>query len=132
MTATYKEIIEFIKSIQKARESIDDDKAYFVQDFFAKWNETNSYKIGDRVRYKDELYKCLLDHTSQADWTPDVSVSLWVRIDDPSQEWPEWKQPTGAHDAYSKGAKVSHNGKHWENTIDTNIYEPGVYGWEER
>ena len=27
------------------------------------------------------------------------------------EEYPEWVQPTGAHDAYSRGAKVSHNGK---------------------
>lgn len=29
----------------------------------------------------------------------------------PSEEYPEWVRPTGAHDAYAQGAKVSHNGK---------------------
>lgn len=37
----------------------------------------------------------------------------------------------GAHDAYSKDAKVSHNGKHWTSTVDSNVWEPGVYGWTE-
>lgn len=32
---------------------------------------------------------------------------------------------------YSKGAKVSHNSKHWVSTADANVWEPGVYGWEE-
>ena len=41
------------------------------------------------------------------------------------------KQPTGAQDAYAKGAKVSHNGKHWVSTADNNVWEPGVYGWDE-
>lgn len=43
----------------------------------------------------------------------------------------EWKQPTGAHDAYAVDAIVSHNGKIWINTSPANIYEPGVFGWNE-
>ena len=34
-------------------------------------------------------------------------------------------------DAYPKGAKVSHNGKHWISDLDANVWEPGVYGWTE-
>lgn len=67
----------------------------------------------------------------QSDWTPDVAVSLWVRVDDPSIEYPEWKQPTGAQDAYAKGAKVSHKDKHWVSDVDGNVWEPSVYGWDE-
>ena len=54
-----------------------------------------------------------------------------MRIDDPAVEWPEWRQPQGSTDAYAMGAKVSHNGKHWISTADANVWEPGVYGWEE-
>ena len=76
---------------------------------------------------------CIRDraHTSQADWTPDKTASLWTPVSDPAEEWPEWSQPVGAHDAYSKDAKVSHNGKHWTSTVDSNVWEPGVYGWTE-
>lgn len=49
----------------------------------------------------------------------------------PTEEYPEWVQPTGAHDAYAQGAKVSHNGKKWTSDISANVYEPGVYGWTE-
>lgn len=49
----------------------------------------------------------------------------------PSEEYPEWVQPTGAHDAYEQGAKVSHNGKKWTSDIAANVWEPGVYGWTE-
>lgn len=31
----------------------------------------------------------------------------------------------------SKGDKVTHNGKTWQSTTDNNVWEPGVYGWEE-
>ena len=40
-------------------------------------------------------------------------------------------QPIGAHDAYAKGDKTSHNSKNWVSTVDNNVWEPGVYGWEE-
>lgn len=89
------------------------------------------YFAGERVTYEGTYYRCIQNHTSQADWTPDTAVSLWVSISDPSEEFPEWKQPTGAHDAYQKGDKVSHNNKHWTSDIDANAYEPGVYGWTE-
>ena len=49
----------------------------------------------------------------------------------PSDEYPEWKQPVGAHDAYAQGAKVSHNGKKWTSDVENNVWEPGVYGWTE-
>ena len=49
----------------------------------------------------------------------------------PSEEYPEWVQPTGAHDAYEQGAKVSHNGKKWTSNVENNVWEPGVYGWTE-
>ena len=49
----------------------------------------------------------------------------------PSEEYPEWVRPTGAHDAYEQGAKVSHNGKKWTSDIAANVWEPGVYGWTE-
>ena len=78
-----------------------------------------------------ELYKCIQDHTSQEDWTPDKAVSLWVCTSDPAEEWPAWSQPVGAHDAYNAGDKVSHNGKHWTSAADGNVWEPGVYGWTE-
>ena len=30
-----------------------------------------------------------------------------------------------------KGDKVTNNGKTWQSTTDNNVWEPGVYGWEE-
>lgn len=90
-----------------------------------------AYVKGDIRQYDGLLYRCIQAHTSQSDWTPSAAVSLWTRIADPTQEWPEWIQPTGAHDAYANGAKVSHNGKHWVSTANDNVWEPGVYGWEE-
>jgi pyridoxine kinase len=46
---------------------------------------------------------------------------------------PVWKQPTGAQDAYMTGDKVRYpdeQGEVWVSTVDNNVWEPGVYGWE--
>ena len=101
---------------------------------FAEWSpDSVSYTANvSKVRYNDILYKCIQSHTSQSTWTPKDAASLWTRMDDPTVEWPEWRQPTGSTDAYAKGAKVSHNGKHWVSTLDANVWEPGVSGWEEQ
>lgn len=109
-----------------------DEKAILAPELFDRWSaESVAYAVGDRVRYGDLLYKCLTAHTSQESWTPDAAPSLWVRIDDPAIEWPEWRQPQGSTDAYPKGAKVSHNGKRWISDLDANVWEPGVSGWTE-
>lgn len=49
-----------------------------------------------------------------------------------SDEWPEFVQPTGAHDAYAAGAQVTWNGEHWRSLLDGNVWSPAAYpqGWE--
>lgn len=100
-------------------------------ELFAEWAYPVAYTAGQLRRYNGTLYKCVQAHTSQADWTPDTAASLWSVAADPAEEWPAWSQPVGAHDAYAKGDKVSHNGKHWTSSVDSNVWEPGVYGWTE-
>lgn len=48
------------------------------------------------------------------------------------EEWPQWVQPTGAHDAYNTGDKVTYNGKHYQSTINGNVWSPDAYpaGWQ--
>lgn len=117
--------------IVQLAENLTDTEALEGIELFPKWKEGETYLIGERVRYEDTLYKCLLNHTAQETWTPDVSPSLWVRVDDPSIEFPEWIQPTGSTDAYMKGDKVTHLDKHWISDVDNNVWEPSIYGWTE-
>ena len=110
-----------------------DEDAYTMRYLYPEWSgELVSYKKNDRFMYHDKFYKVLQDHTSQSDWTPDTASSLYVEIADPAEEWPEFKQPTGAHDAYAKDAKVTFEGKHYKSLIDANVYSPTAYpqGWE--
>ena len=113
-------------------QSVGDEMAAEMPGLYPDWNGGGvSYKKDYIVRHGGGLYRCLQDHDSQADWAPGAAPSLWVAISDPAVEWPDWVQPTGAHDAYAKGAKVAHNGKHWTSDVDANVWEPGAYGWTE-
>lgn len=47
------------------------------------------------------------------------------------QSGADWRQPSGAHDAYPQGFVVEHNGKRWTNLVMSNPHEPGVSGWRE-
>lgn len=126
----YDNAVKKANLIQTAINYLPDEEAETVTALFPDWEDGKTYAVGDRVKYNGLLYRCVQAHTSQSDWTPDAVPALWVRTS--TEEWPEWIQPTGAHDAYSKGDKVSHNGKHWVSDIDANVYEPGVYGWTEQ
>lgn len=123
--------LQLRKLIEQTSVNLSDEEALTGIELFPAWKSDGSYQTGDRVRYEDVLYKCLQSHTAQADWKPSEAVSLWVRVDDPSVEYPAWIQPVGAQDAYPKGAKVSHKDKHWISDVDGNVWEPSVYGWTE-
>ena len=112
--------------------NLDDEEALENVELFPHWKEGAEYQVDDRVSYMDILFKCLTAHTSQASWTPDVAPSLWVRVDNPAEEWPEWVQPLGATDAYPMGAKVSYDGKHWISTVDNNVWSPPTMWTEVR
>ena len=114
--------------IEQLAVTLDDETALTGVELFPMWAIGRAYATGDRAQHGGTLYKCVQAHTSQADWTPDATPALWVVVS--IDEYPEWVQPTGAHDAYNTGDKVSYNGKHYISTIDANTYAPDVYGWE--
>ena len=128
---------DYVAEARKLRVSIvqlaqyaPDEVAATAAFAFDPWDAAGAYEVGNRVRYADVLYKCLTGHTAQESWTPDVSPSLWAKvlIPDPSVI-PEWEQP-GSTNGYSKGDKVTHNGKTWEGLADNNVWEPGAIGTE--
>lgn len=121
--------------IEQLSVNLDDEQATEAVALFPAWKVGAEYKIGDRVRYSDVLYKVLQDHTSQADWAPDTAVSLYVRVLIPDPEViPVWEQPS-AENAYMKGDKVyfpTAEDDIYESTIDNNVWSPADYsaGWK--
>lgn len=123
------EAYAYRRKIELAAETQTDEQAVESIDLFPKWMPQIQIIKDKRYQYNGVLYKALQPHISQEDWTPDKVPALFIKVS--LEEWPEWVQPTGAHDAYNKGDKVAHNGKHWESEYDANIWEPGVFGWRE-
>ena len=121
--------------IEQLSVNLDDEQATEAVALFPAWKAGTEYKIGDRVRYSDVLYKVLQDHTSQADWTPDTAVSLYVRVLIPDPEViPVWEQPS-AENAYMKGDKVyfpTAEDDVYQSKIDNNVWSPADYpqGWQ--
>ena len=99
---------------------------------------TDAYPLGAKVTHNGKTWESTIANNV---WEP--GVYGWKEVEDSGQteptdpdkpaedEYPEWVQPTGAHDAYDQGAKVSHNGKKWTSDVSANVWEPGVYGWTE-
>lgn len=111
--------------------TVDDNTALRMVEFYPEWATGTDYAAGFKVQHGGTLYKCLQAHTAQADWTPDAAPSLWAKVLIPDPDViPEWEQPDSTN-PYSKGDKVTHNGKTWTSTVDNNVWEPGVYGWTE-
>ena len=126
---TRSEAEAIVAALVKLRESATDEQALSVPVLYPAWRSGVDYVTGQRVLHGGVLYKALQYHTSQDDWTPDAAPSLFARVLIPDAETiPEWAQPDSTN-PYSKGDKVTHNGKTWTSDIDNNVWEPGVYGW---
>lgn len=72
-------------------------------------------------------------------WEPTAQSAEWEEIDEqgnvvvpPPNEYPAWKQPTGGHDAYKIGDKVTFEGKRYTSKINGNVWSPTAYpaGWQ--
>ena len=117
--------------IEALADFLEDGEALEAPELFREWDGGAVYETGQRVRYEGILYRCLMDHTAQAGWTPTAAPSLWARvlIEDPDTV-PEWGQPDSTN-PYMKGDRVTYQGKVWRSLVDQNTWVPGEYGWEE-
>lgn len=106
------------------------------------------YQIGDVCTEGGIIYRSTIDNNV---WQPSAYPQGWEAIDvsggailqpeepeEPTPEpeepkYPDFIQPTGAHDAYHIGDRVIYNGKLYECILDGNAYSPDDYpqGWKE-
>ena len=93
-----------------------------------KWQTGQAVTIGTQRWHDNILYECVQAHTTQSDWTPPVVPALWKAF---RADLAPWVQPTGAHDAYPLGARVTFNGRVYESKIPANVWSPVAYpaGW---
>ena len=109
---------------------LTDEQALEAAAIYPAWDGEAAYEKDDRVRYGERLYRCLQAHQAQAGWTPTAAVSLWAKVltSETGESLP-WEQPESTN-PYMEGDRVTHGGKTWVSTVDNNVWEPGVYGWE--
>ena len=118
--------------MHKASVSLTDEDALDGIELFPLWVAGVAYEVDQRIRYEDKLYRCVQAHTSQIGWEPPAVPALWTEVAKPG-EIPVWRQPTGAQDAYMAGDKVHYptaDDPVYVSTVDNNVWQPGVYGWE--
>lgn len=124
--------MKYRRAMVEGSETLTDEEAVKVPMLFERWETGKSYAIGKRLYYDGKLYNVLQTHDSHEAYTPDITVSLYaeVLIPDPTVI-PDWVQPESTN-PYMKGDKVKHNGHVWESTMDYNVFEPGIAGWEDQ
>lgn len=112
-------------------------------DLTALLKKIDTYHIEGKItdEERDELYS-LARQAPKAQYNYDTEIEkIWEAIralqsnnntEGDTNPPEEFKQPTGAHDAYMKGATVVYNGKTYKSIIDNNVWSPDTYpnGWE--
>lgn len=128
----YEQVVEAVKKMFSTdTEEMSDEDALDVAALYPTWRSKmgTEVSVGTRLWDDGKLWKVIQPHTVQEDWRPADAVSLFVEVS--IEEWPEWRQPVGAHDAYNAGDQVSYEGSHWRSNCDGNIWAPGIFGWDE-
>lgn len=122
--------IAFVKMAEKG--DIDEITASENANLFLEWKIGVNYKANTLLQYEGLLYRVLQEHTSQADWTPDKTPSLYKALSVNETGILDWSRPISSVDAYMIGDECMFNGVHKRSTIDNNVWSPDEYpqGWE--
>lgn len=75
---THKELIDYMKA---STLTASDQTAAKAVELYPAWVEGLAVEIGDRLQFGGKLYKVIQVHTTQADWTPDITPALFTVID---------------------------------------------------
>ena len=126
------------RALQIFAQTLTDAEAMEISTLYPKYEVGKAYKVDELFTYGEnavgdpQLYRVVQDHTSQENWTPDATASLYSPIGLTDEGFPVWSQPTGAHDAYNTGDVVDYNGTLYKSLVDGNTYSPEAYpaGWE--
>ena len=73
--------LAFIEAFTKIREIVSDDIAKENIGLYPEWKSNKELNSEDRVRYNNKLYKVITAHTTQEDWTPNVTPALFEPLD---------------------------------------------------
>ena len=126
------------RALQMFAATLTEEQALEIATVYPVWEAGKAYSVGDIISHgtnstgDPQLYKVVQAHTSQADWLPEATPALYDAFGLDESGYPVWSQPSGAHDAYNTGDRVTYNGHVYESTMDGNVYSPDAYpqGWQ--
>lgn len=134
----YQAAEQFRAAVQLFATTLTDEQAMSVATIYPEWTVGKAYSVGDIFSWgtnsvgDPQLYKVVQAHTSQADWTPESTPSLYDAFGLDESGHTIWARPSGAHDAYNIGDIVNYNGTLYKSVINGNVWSPDEYaaGWE--
>ena len=126
------------RALQMFAQTLTSDEAMEVSTIYPPYVIAKTYKEGEFFSFgkndvgDPQLYKVVQDHTSQEDWLPSETPSLYEPIGLNDSGYPIWSKPSGSHDAYNIGDIVDYNRTLYQSLIDGNVYSPEEYpsGWK--
>ena len=122
------DLTERIKTLYALGELSEDEMKQLLEQAQTNAKPADSYApLADRVKAIEEWETTIEERLSKLETGSSTGTG------EPADEWPEYKQPTGAHDAYHVGDKITYNGKHYTCLMDGCVWTPDVYpqGWRE-
>lgn len=95
---------------QKAAQSLGDEDALEIKGIYPEWEVGVDYTTRKKVTDNGTLYRCLQAHTSQADWRPSTTPSLWTALDETNAGTIDNPIPYDGNMVLEEGKYYSQNG----------------------
>lgn len=120
------DLTERIKTIYAMGELTDDEMKQLLEQAQTNANPDDSYApLVDRVKVIETWQREVEDRLDKLESGSSTN----------SDEWPEYVQPTGAHDAYYNGDQITWNDQHYRCVAPSGTactWDPGTYPsyWE--
>lgn len=91
-------------------------------------NAENSY-----APLQEQIDEAFAEINLLKDAVEKLGGKIETTIEQPKEEYPEYVAPSGAHDAYKIGDKITYNGKKYTCKLDNCVWSPETYpaAWEE-
>lgn len=125
------DLTQRIKTMYATGELTEEEMRQLIKQAQDNANPNDSYApLADRVKAIEEWETIVEERLSKLESGSSTDPS---ELEEPADEWPEYVQPTGAHDAYHVGDKITYNGKHYTCVLDGCVWTPDTYpqGWQE-
>ena len=122
------DLTERIKTMYAMGELTEDEMEQLIEQAQTNAKPDDSYApLADRVKNIETWQREVEERLSK------LETGSSTDPEEPADEWPEYKQPTGAHDAYHVGDKITYNSKHYTCLMDGCVWTPDAYpqGWRE-